>query len=102
MNRRTGSEPSPLIRFGRRVRDVRMHRGLSQEQLAAKAGRHWTYIGSVERGQRNVTLTTIYALASALGLEPADLLSRDRPVGVPEAPPGKVRTGGRKKGQIRR
>lgn len=79
-----------------------MHRGLSQEQLAAKSERHWTYVGSVERGQRNVTLTTIYAFAKALGLEPAQLLARDRPEGIAEAPPGKVRTGGRKKSTVRR
>jgi transcriptional regulator with XRE-family HTH domain len=97
MNRRTSPEPSPLVRFGKRIRDVRMHRGLSQEQLAAKAERHWTYVGSVERGRRNVTLTTIVALAKALGVEPAQLLSRERPEGMAEAPSGKVRPGGRKK-----
>lgn len=86
-----------LVRFGRRVRDLRFHKGWSQEELAAIAGRHWTYCGQVERGQRNVTLLTICEFADALGVEPADLLARDLPEGVSETPPGKkVRTGGRR------
>jgi transcriptional regulator with XRE-family HTH domain len=102
MNRRSSPELNPLVRFGMRIRDVRMSRGLSQEQLAAKAERHWTYVGSIERGRRNVTLTTIYALAKALGVEPAELLARERPEGIGEAPAGKVRSGGRKKRPLER
>ena len=88
---------SPLVRFGRRVRDLRFHKGWSQEELAAKAGRHWTYCGQVERGQRNVTLLTIYEFAEALGVEPTALLAKDLPDGVSEVPPGKkIRKGGRR------
>jgi transcriptional regulator with XRE-family HTH domain len=91
------SEKSPLARFGRRVRDLRFHKGWSQEELAAKAGRHWTYCGQVERGQRNVTLLTIYEFAEALGVEPTVLLARELPDGVKEVAAGlKVRKGGRK------
>ena len=96
MPRRTQAE-DPLARFGRRVRDLRFHKGWSQEQLAAKAGRHWTYVGQVERGGRNVTLLTVYEFAAALGIEPVALLAKDLPEGVKETPPGeKIRKGGRR------
>lgn len=49
--------------------------GLSQEQLADKAGLHRTYIGSVERGERNLALGNVYALADALNVPVADLLA---------------------------
>ena len=52
--------------FGRRLRELRMARGLSQEALADRAGLHRTYLGSVERGERNVALENIHALAAAL------------------------------------
>ncbi len=87
----------PLARFGQRVRDLRMHRGMSQEELAAEAGLHWSYVGQVERGTRNVTLLRIIQLADGLGVEPAALLADGLPDGVPKAPPGKVRPGGRRR-----
>ena len=71
--------------FGLRVRALRNTRGLSQEALADIAGLHRTYIGSVERGERNVTLSNIYALADALGV-PAQELLRDE-----TEPPAKQR-----------
>ncbi len=52
-----------------------MNTGLSQEQLADRAALHRTYISSVERGQRNVTLENIFALAKALDVQPGVLLS---------------------------
>jgi transcriptional regulator with XRE-family HTH domain len=55
-----------LKRFGARVRDLRLAAGLSQEDLAAKSGLHRTYIGGVERGERNVGLQNIHAIARAL------------------------------------
>ena len=57
-----------LTSFGRRVSSLRRASGLSQEQLAAKAGLHRTYIGGVERGERNVSLLNIHRLAEALGI----------------------------------
>ena len=57
------------------VRRRRLNLGLSQEQLAELSGFHRTYIGSVERGERNITLATLEALALALRIEPHDLLS---------------------------
>lgn len=53
---------------------MRLSAGISQEELADRANLHRTYISSVERAQRNVTLENIFALAQALGAEPAALL----------------------------
>lgn len=61
--------------FGTRVRSLRLSRGLSQEDLAEQAGLHRTYISSLERGLRNVSLDNIHALAVALQVADADLLS---------------------------
>ena len=63
--------------FGVRVRELRADRGLSQEALAERAGIHRTYVGSVERGERNVALDNIHALAAALGVSPARLVADD-------------------------
>lgn len=57
------------------LRRIRVATGLSQEGLADRAGLHRTYISSVERGRRNVSLQNIYVLAEALGVDPADLLT---------------------------
>lgn len=64
-----------LERFGATLRRLRTERGLSQEKLAELSGLHWTYVSSVERGQRNISLENITYLAKALGVTPADLLS---------------------------
>lgn len=61
--------------FGAAVRNLRLRLGLSQEQLAARADLHRTYIGSVERGERNVSLNNIHAIAIALQTDAARLLS---------------------------
>ena len=60
--------------FGGRVRALRQARGLSQEALADLAGIHRTYVGSVERGERNIALDNIWALADALGVSAAELV----------------------------
>jgi len=59
--------------FGTTVRRFREAAGRSQEELAAKAGIHRTYIGGIERGERNPTLLMIYRLAKALGIKPRQL-----------------------------
>jgi len=63
-----------LKRFGDRVRELRIKKGLSQEQLAELSGLHRTYISSLELGKRNVSLINIFALAKALGVTPDKLL----------------------------
>ncbi|MBI3462985.1 MAG: helix-turn-helix transcriptional regulator [Planctomycetes bacterium] len=62
-----------LIKFGMRVRAFRENAGLSQEQLAERAQIHRTYIGGIERGERNVGLKNILRIAGALGVAPAQL-----------------------------
>lgn len=61
-----------LIKFGERVREARLKRDLSQEQLAAKAGVHRTYIGMIERAEKNITLENIEKIAKALKISIAD------------------------------
>lgn len=60
--------------LGHRLREHRMTLGLSQEQFAEELGFHRTYVGSLERGERNVSLQGVEDLAEKLGLRPADLL----------------------------
>lgn len=55
-------------KFGKRVRELRKQRGWSQEEFADKAGLHRTYIGSVERGEQNVSIDNIEKLAKTLGV----------------------------------
>lgn len=62
--------------FGRAIHDLRERAGLSQEQLGCACGLHRTYIGGVERGERNLTLLSAERVASALGFELVDLLPR--------------------------
>ena len=62
-----------LVAFGKRVRDLRIIKGLSQEELANLAGLHRTYISSVELGKRNISLKNIQALADALNVSFSDL-----------------------------
>jgi ribosome-binding protein aMBF1 (putative translation factor) len=60
-------------RFGEHVREIRKRKGLSQEALALASELDRTYIGGVERGERNISLVNIYRIAEALGLEPREL-----------------------------
>ena len=55
-----------LIKFGERVREIRKEKELSQEELAHKADLHRTYIGMIERAEKNITLLNIEKIASAL------------------------------------
>jgi len=62
-----------LIKFGKKVRQERIKRGFSQESFAEKVGVHRTYIGMVERAEKNITLININKIAKALGMKLADL-----------------------------
>jgi transcriptional regulator with XRE-family HTH domain len=61
--------------FGERVRAHRLALGWSQMRLADEAGLHFTYVSSVERGERNISLRNILRLAEALGIDPAVLVT---------------------------
>lgn len=73
---------NPSQGFGANVRRLRNRLGVSQEELAARCGLHRTYVGSVERGERNVSLLNILRLAQALGCRAEELL-RDVEFGGP-------------------
>ncbi|MGH2494061.1 MAG: helix-turn-helix domain-containing protein [Ktedonobacteraceae bacterium] len=60
-------------RFGERMREIRKRKGLSQEALALASELDRTYIGGVERGERNISLVNIYRIAEALGVKPREL-----------------------------
>jgi transcriptional regulator with XRE-family HTH domain len=62
-----------LVKFGMKVRSERQRLGLSQEDLAARAGVHRTYVGMVERAEKNITLQNIQKIARALGLKISEL-----------------------------
>jgi len=57
-----------LIKFGNKVREQRLSLGLSQEELAERANVHRTYIGMIERAEKNITLINIEKIAKALKL----------------------------------
>jgi transcriptional regulator with XRE-family HTH domain len=61
--------------FGRRVRELRHKLGISQEELADRAGMHWTYLGGIERGEPNPALVNVGRLAAALDVSIAELFS---------------------------
>ena len=65
-----------LEAFGQRLRKIRTRKGLSQEKLAEVAGLHRTYVSSVERGERNISLVNIDRLAKALGVKLPDIMPR--------------------------
>ena len=60
------SKQNILIKFGERVREIRKEKSLSQEELAHKADLHRTYIGMIERAEKNITLVNIEKIANAL------------------------------------
>jgi transcriptional regulator with XRE-family HTH domain len=72
----SGRENSPEKAFGRVLRSVRESCGLSQEELAARAGYHRTYIGQLERGEKSPSLRTIFNISSTLQVSPSVLVRR--------------------------
>lgn len=59
---------------GEAIRRIREEKGLSQEELANRAGIHRTYVGGVERGERNPTVESLKKIADGLGVEPEEIL----------------------------
>ena len=80
-----GAMPEPLSDatrlLGERVRARRESLGLSQEALADRAGVHWTFLGQVERGQRNLSLHNLLKIAAGVGVDPAELVRGLEPPG---------------------
>jgi transcriptional regulator with XRE-family HTH domain len=62
------------IFLGKKIREYRLKMGISQEQLGKLAKVHRTYIGMIERGEKNVTIQNIYKVAMALGVEVKNLI----------------------------
>lgn len=71
------SKDKILIKFGERIRFLRKQNNLSQEQLAFKADLHRTYIGMIERGEKNITLLNINKLCKALGISITKLFEQE-------------------------
>jgi transcriptional regulator with XRE-family HTH domain len=79
------SEKALVREFGAVVRRLRLERGYSQERFAELCGLHCTYVGSIERGEKVVTIVTANKLAQALGLSLTGLFENvDRRPGTPE------------------
>ncbi len=66
---------STLVKFGEKVRAERLKQNLSQEELASKAGVHRTYIGMIERAEKNITLGNIEKIAKALKININEMLT---------------------------
>ena len=71
---RTEGDNKDLARIGAEIRAVREQLGLSQEELAHRADMHRTYVGSIERGERNMSMLNLIAIARALGVRVGDLV----------------------------
>ncbi len=63
-----------LVLLGQRIRTLRKGRGMSQEQLSQATGLHRTYIGGVERGERNISTVNLAKIAKSLGVSLSELL----------------------------
>ena len=68
-------EVNPYKQLGLNIKVLRTRRELTQEQLAAKADVERSYMGSIERGERNISVVTLLRLAKALKCEPGELLA---------------------------
>lgn len=64
------------VALGRAIRDFRVSAGITQEGLADRSQLHRTYVGGIERGERNVSFANLLRLADALGVRPSELLAR--------------------------
>jgi transcriptional regulator with XRE-family HTH domain len=74
----TEQEQAILIKLGNAIREARKAKGWSQEELAFQAGLDRTYIGSVERGERNIAALNLVKIATVLGLGVGELLEGEK------------------------
>lgn len=72
------SKKKILIDFGNRVRDLRKKQGLSQEELSFKADLHRTYIGMIERAEKNISLINIEKIANALNISINEIFTNNK------------------------
>ncbi len=68
-------EKKNIIEFGLRLKELRLEKNISQEKLAELADLHRTYIGMIERGERNLTLKNMFRIANALKINIRDLFN---------------------------
>lgn len=66
--------PKIVVNLAKRVRELRDRKGISQERLGEMAGLHRTYIGMIERAEKNITLVNLEKVAKALGVRPSSLI----------------------------
>lgn len=71
-----GAKDPELVAFGKRLIEARKEADLTQEALAHAAGLHWTYVGQIERGERNLTYKNLLKLARGLGVAPTALMPK--------------------------
>ena len=69
------SKKKILVQFGEKVRELRKEKGLSQEELSFKSDLHRTYIGMIERAEKNITLANIEKIAKALNVDLKELFN---------------------------
>ena len=74
----SNSQITARARFAVNLRSARLAHGLSQEELAARAGLHRNYIGSVERNEKNISIDSMERLAIVLGVDVVELLAREQ------------------------
>lgn len=72
------SKKNILVAFGEKVRELRKEKGLSQEDLSFKADLHRTYIGMIERAEKNITLINIEKIAKALNVDIKELFNGEK------------------------
>jgi len=72
------TSPKILRQFGGRMKELRKNKNLSQEELGSKANLHRTYIGMVERAEKNITLINIAKIAQALDVNIKDLFENEK------------------------
>ena len=77
MNDNTVHDQSLNVLFGQRIRQIRNERHMSQEEFAWMVGLHRTYLGQVERAEKNITLKNIEKIANALNIDPKELFNFD-------------------------